>query len=338
MQVGFIGSGNMASALARGWGEPVLCRDSGSGRAAALAGELGGEALSNREVAERADVLVLAHKPAQLEAVAAEIGSAAKAVVSILAARPRPTCGPPTPACRCSAWSPTPRPRSTGVLAFAEPDEPVDADLYPRCVTASPGSAWSRGARAADGGRGRRMGVAPAYWALLSRPGSTPPCAAGMPVAAAKMLVTGGMAGSAELLRHYDGDTLTLRRAVASPGGSTARGLAALEAAGVRAALSRRDGRGDGLMEARQEIADFLGALFFVYRICIVAWIVASFVFSLGAASLQPRPNAMLDFLRDVSDPYLRIFRGFGWSSARSTSARSSRSSCCASSAASSST
>jgi pyrroline-5-carboxylate reductase len=42
MQVGFIGSGNMASALARGWGDPVLCTDHGSGRAAALAQELGG--------------------------------------------------------------------------------------------------------------------------------------------------------------------------------------------------------------------------------------------------------------------------------------------------------
>ena len=27
MQVGFIGSGNMARALARGWGDPVLCTD-----------------------------------------------------------------------------------------------------------------------------------------------------------------------------------------------------------------------------------------------------------------------------------------------------------------------
>ena len=44
MQVGFIGAGNMARALARGWGDPVLCTDSGSGRAQALAAELGGEA------------------------------------------------------------------------------------------------------------------------------------------------------------------------------------------------------------------------------------------------------------------------------------------------------
>ena len=47
-----------------------------------------------------------------------------------------------------------------------------------------------------------------------------------------------GMAGTAELLRHYDGDTLALRRAVTSPGGSTARGLAALEARRRAAALA----------------------------------------------------------------------------------------------------
>ena len=63
-------------------------------------------------------------------------------------------------------------------------------------------------------------------------------------------------------------------------------------------------------MQARQEIADFLSALIFVYTICIVAWIVASFVFSLGARVPYNRAlSAVLDFLRDVSDPYLRIFR-----------------------------
>ena len=63
-------------------------------------------------------------------------------------------------------------------------------------------------------------------------------------------------------------------------------------------------------MEVRQEIADFLGALLTVYLIIIIAWIVASFVFALGARVPYSRPvNAVLDFLRDVSEPYLRIFR-----------------------------
>ena len=63
-------------------------------------------------------------------------------------------------------------------------------------------------------------------------------------------------------------------------------------------------------MEARQEIADFVSALITVYWVIIIAWIVASFVFALGARVPYSRPvNAVLDFLRDVSEPYLRIFR-----------------------------
>jgi YggT family protein len=63
-------------------------------------------------------------------------------------------------------------------------------------------------------------------------------------------------------------------------------------------------------VEVRQEIADFLGALLTVYLIIIIAWIVASFVFALGARVPYSRPvNAVLDFLRDVSEPYLRLFR-----------------------------
>jgi len=66
-------------------------------------------------------------------------------------------------------------------------------------------------------------------------------------------------------------------------------------------------------MEVRQDIADFVAALVFVYTICIVARIVASFVFSLGGRVPYNRVlNAVLDFLRDVSEPYLRIFRRLG--------------------------
>jgi YggT family protein len=63
-------------------------------------------------------------------------------------------------------------------------------------------------------------------------------------------------------------------------------------------------------VKAREQIADFLAALISVYTIIIVAWIVVSFVFALGARVPYSRVvNAVLDFLRDVSEPYLRIFR-----------------------------
>ncbi len=52
-------------------------------------GETGGEALgSGAEVAARADLVVLCHKPAQLERGRRELAPAAKAVASILAATP----------------------------------------------------------------------------------------------------------------------------------------------------------------------------------------------------------------------------------------------------------
>src|SRR5437763_3691363 len=85
MQIGLIGAGNMASALARGFGEPVIVADAGADKAKALAAELGGEAVpSNAEVAERAEVVFLCHKPPQLDEVARSTEGRAQAVVSIL--------------------------------------------------------------------------------------------------------------------------------------------------------------------------------------------------------------------------------------------------------------
>src|SRR4051794_37207191 len=87
MKLGLIGAGNMASALARGIGEPIVVHDLDEPKARALADELGGEAVgSNAELAERSDVLVLCHKPKQLDEVAREVEGRASAVVSILAA------------------------------------------------------------------------------------------------------------------------------------------------------------------------------------------------------------------------------------------------------------
>jgi len=63
----------MASALARGWGEPVLCTDALPGKAEALVAELGGEvAESNAALAASADAIFLCHKPDQLASVAAQ--------------------------------------------------------------------------------------------------------------------------------------------------------------------------------------------------------------------------------------------------------------------------
>ena len=141
-------------------------------RAASSPALVGGEAVaSNRELAERADLVVLAHKPAQLGAVAAEIGGAARAVVSILARTTQArACARPTPARRSSGSSRT-RPVEVrqGVLAFAIPDAPVDADLLTRSVR----ELFGRLGTVVDVPEplmrvaGATGGVGPAYWALL---------------------------------------------------------------------------------------------------------------------------------------------------------------------------
>src|SRR5690349_23408263 len=66
-------------------------------------------------------------------------------------------------------------------------------------------------------------------------------------------------------------------------------------------------------MELRHNIAEFLNALFTVYALIIFAWIIISWVLSFGVRIPYSRPvNAVLDFLRDVTNPFLRIFRRLG--------------------------
>ena len=58
------------------------------------------------------------------------------------------------------------------------------------------------------------------------------------------------------------------------------------------------------------ELAEFIAALILVYTICIVGWVVLSLVFSLGVRVPYNRVvSGVMDFLRDVSEPYLRLFR-----------------------------
>ena len=61
---------------------------------------------------------------------------------------------------------------------------------------------------------------------------------------------------------------------------------------------------------ARSEIADFVSAFITVYIIVIIAWIVMSFLFSMGVRVPYSRwSNAVLDFLRDTANPWLNLFR-----------------------------
>jgi YggT family protein len=62
----------------------------------------------------------------------------------------------------------------------------------------------------------------------------------------------------------------------------------------------------------RVTVADFLAALVTVYSLLIFAYVLLSLVFSFGVRVPYSRwSDAVLGFLRDVCEPYLRIFRRF---------------------------
>ena len=233
MIVGFCGSGNMAAAIARGWaGElgGMLFSDSGSGRARALAEELGGEADGNAELAERSDLLVLAVKPNKLDEVAPQI-AAAERVASVLAA---------TSLARLSAALPD----AKEVLRVM-PNVGVEVRQGVLCI-AGEASAEVRAALALLGHvveiaddqfdeATAIMGCAPAYLALAVEALADAGAAAGLDRELAGELVVETTAGTAELLRiRHPAD---VRKAVTSPGGSTEAGLDALDREGARAAF-----------------------------------------------------------------------------------------------------
>src|ERR1700692_280961 len=72
------------------------------------------------------------------------------------------------------------------------------------------------------------MSCAPAYVALVAEAQIDAGVRRGIPAAQSAELVVQTLAGTAELLRFRDNDTLAVRREVTSPGGVTARGVAAL--------------------------------------------------------------------------------------------------------------
>ncbi len=312
----------MARAMARGWAEPVLCSDSGSGRARALADEVRGRAAdSNLQVAEGSDVVVLCHKPAQLASVAAEIAPSAKVVLSVLggvSVAALQEAYPGTPVVRTMPNTPVAVRR--GVVLYT-PGDTVDAalegqivDLFERLGTVvrleerhmAPATAV--------------MGVGPAYQALLAEAQVDAAVRHGLPPA---------IAGRARR-RHDERDGVAARRARLRHARSPARGdLAGWEygAWARRPGTGRRARRVPGrhrqrhrlerelmlaLALTRVDIANYVSALFTVYILLIFVYILVNLLFSFGMRTPYTRwTDAILAFLRDVCEPYLRLFRRF---------------------------
>ena len=238
--IGLIGSGNMARALVRGWGEPVLCTDLLPERAQALADEVGGEAVAtSAELAQRADVVLLCHKPAGLAAVAQDVAGHARGVISILGATPLRELKAAYPGIPVVRMLPsTPVEVARGVCCHArDPDADRAFEVGVLELFGRVGPVVSVDESLIDAAMGL-MSCAPAYYALVAEAQVEAGVRRGIPAEVATQLVVGTMGGVAALLERRGGDTLTVRREVTSPGGSTARGLDALERGNLRTAFS----------------------------------------------------------------------------------------------------
>ena len=239
MRIGFIGAGNMASALARGLGEPALVSDIDAARAEALAAEIGGQAVaSNAELAAQADAVVLAHKPAQLDDVAAEIRDSARAVVSILGGVPVAAVEaayPDRPVYRLMPSIPVEVRQGVvcyapGRLAGEGPEDEV-RELFGRLGTLVDIPEDLIDAATAV------MSCAPAFYALVVEALVDAGVRQGLEHDTAGRMAVDTLAGTAAVLSEHDLDTAGLRTRVTSPGGMTERGLKVLEAAGLRGAF-----------------------------------------------------------------------------------------------------
>ena len=229
----------MARALAQGWGEPVLCSDNGSGRARALVEEVGGMALdTNAAVAEQADLVVLCHKPAQLREVADDLVGKVSAVASVLGGTSLWTLQDAYPGIQVFRLMPnTPVAVRKGIVLYS-PADAVDPVLEAQVISLFDRlGAVVRVEERLMETAAAVMSVGPAYVALLAEAQVDAAVRRGLTAGLASRLVVETMSGTAALLTERDYDTLAIRREVTSPGGSTARGVAALEGAGVRTAF-----------------------------------------------------------------------------------------------------
>ena len=236
MKLGLIGAGNMASALARGIGEPVLVHDIDAAKAQQLAAELGGEAVESAPaLAERADVVVLCHKPQQLEEVAEGLSGRPRAIASILAAT------------------------TTAQIEQAYPDTPVyrfipniPAEVRKGMLCYVPGRLAAQGPEkelvALFGRAGTvlrldeepliepamaLMSCGPAFMALVAESFADAGTQHGLPRDDAMRMVVETMGGTAAYLAAHEWDGEGLRTRVATPGGATERGLVRLEEEGL---------------------------------------------------------------------------------------------------------
>ena len=261
--LGSIGAGNMAGAMVEGWlradpalAERVLVTDRGSGRAARLAERLGVQHVAdNAELVRRADVVLIAVKPIDVERVlrdASELIDPGMAVVSVAAGVATTTLenvleqGVPLFRCMPNVGVKV----GAGTLCFASgPFTGSEAesrvlDWFGLLGTVVPLEERLFDAATALAGSG------PAFIGLVVEAFEDAGIVSGLSAPKARELILQTMVGTANLLDETGISCSELRRMVTSPGGTAAAGLAQMERASVRGGII------DGVLAAMRRAAE----------------------------------------------------------------------------------
>lgn len=251
--IAFIGAGNMGRAILgglRAGGHPASHLRAADADAAALARaarEFGiATDADNRVVAAGADVLVLAIKPQQIEAVARALAAAAGThkplVLSIAAGIPTAALaawfGADTPIVRSMPNTPALIGRGTSALyatATTDAARRATAESIMRAVGVVH---WLDDEALMDAVTAL-SGSGPAYVFRVIESLSAAGAQLGLAPVLARRLALETVAGAAELALGSAQDPATLRQQVTSKGGTTERALAALEEGGIDTLFAR---------------------------------------------------------------------------------------------------
>jgi pyrroline-5-carboxylate reductase len=245
-KIAFIGAGNMGGAILRSAlvvlaAERFVITTKSPARGEALRAEFGVTvADSNQAAVEQADVIFLCVKPQHSEPVLTEISpvfaSSSKILVSIMAGKSTEMIagqlGIPADSDRIVRVMPNlPALIGKGVTLVAEgacvPDEVKVILAQCGAVEYIPESLFDAG--------GVIAGCVPAWTAMFAEALADGGVAAGLPRAVALKLAASAIGGTTEMLLEEVYSPGELKDAVCSPGGTTIRGVAALERGGFRA-------------------------------------------------------------------------------------------------------
>ena len=248
-RIAFIGGGNMARSLIGGLlrtgtsPSDIVAADPDEGQRSTLAGLGVAATASNAEAIRGARVVVLAVKPQVLpEAVRSMRFGDGQLVVSIAAGVPLAAiarwCGRSLPLVRCMPNTPALYGAAITVLCANEHTEPHDRELATSVLRAAGTTLWVEDEALLDAVTAV-SGSGPAYFFYLMEAMIDAGTTLGLDAATARTLTFETARGAAIMASQSEDALHELRRNVTSPGGTTERAIAVLDAARVQAAMRR---------------------------------------------------------------------------------------------------